>query len=208
VRRRPEPEALKAFYEAQKLLRETHQELLDKRYKARKALYEQQREARLKLGDVAEFGVTSVRRPVGGSGQIPSKKRWVERPPSARPQTVRLESEERPPLVDVVDEGDHLRVDLQFKDIPWPKDIVGELKEVSFKHGVLELRLKKRERKELTPEEEGALASADVEKVTAKVKEKLMLKLKKQESQALVKEKSEKPVKKAGKKADFDLKEL
>jgi len=40
VRRRPEPEALKVFYEAKKLLHETRQELLDKRYKARKESYE------------------------------------------------------------------------------------------------------------------------------------------------------------------------
>ena len=180
ARRRPEPEALKAFHEAQKLLRESHQELLNKRYQARKAFYEQQKEARLVVGDVVDFGVTSVRRPIGGE-RIQPKKRWVERPTrGVRPRTVSFEPEERPPLVDVVDEGEHLRVNVQFRDIPWPDDIVGELEEVSFKHGVLELRLKKRKKQELTLEERGALKSAEEEEVTSKVKEKLMLKLKKQ----------------------------
>jgi HSP20 family molecular chaperone IbpA len=178
VRRRPEPEALKVSYEAKKLLHETRQELLDKRYKARKALYEQQKEAHLKLGDLVDFGVGSVRRPIGGGQRTPPSKRWVERVPSVRPRTVMLEPEERQPLIDVVDEGEHLRVDVQLRGIPWPEDIVGELEEVSFKHGVLELRLKKRERSELTKREIEALESAEAEKVTARVKEKLMLKLK------------------------------
>ena len=59
-------------------------------------------------------------------------------------------------MVDVVDEGDHLRIDVEFKNIPWPEDIIGELEKVSFKHGVLELWLKKREREKLTSEYKGA----------------------------------------------------
>jgi len=203
VRRRPEPEALKVFYEAKKLLHETRQELLDKRYKARKESYERQKEARLKLGDLVDFGVGSVQRPIGGGQRTPPPKRWVERAPSTRPRTVQLEPDERQPLIDVVDEGEHLRVDVQFRDIPWPEDIVGELEEVSFKHGVLELRLKKRERSELTKKEIGALESAEAEKATARVREKLMLKLKQKPTKAP--EKIEKPEKRAKKAENLGL---
>lgn len=208
MRRRPkDPEALKALYEAQKILRETRKELLDKRYKTRKAFYEQQKEARLKLGDVAEFGVASVRRPIGGGERKLSRKRWVERPPVEHPRTVKPGADERPPLIDVVDEGDHLRVDVQFRDIPWPEDIVGELDEVSFKHGVLELKLKKRKKK-LSAEEARKLESGEGEEITAKVKEKLMLKMKKQKEKPVksMKKKSEKP--NAQEKEDLNLKEL
>ena len=82
------------------------------------------------------------------------------------------------PLVDVFDEGEHLRVDVQLKNIPWPEDTIGELGEISFKHGVLELKLKKREREKLTEAEKGTLEAAEVGKVTAAVKEKLMMELK------------------------------
>ncbi len=208
-RRSKDPEALKALYEAQKILRETHKELLDKRYKARKALYEQQKEAHLRLlGDIADFGIASVRRPIGGGERTPPPKRWVERPTGGmRPHTVRPELEERPPLVDVIDEGEHLRVDVQFRDIPWPEDIVGELKEVSFKHGVLELRLRKRERRELTEEEKEALKSGEAEEATSRVREKLLLKLKKQKP-AKAPEKIEQPEKKTKRKENLDLNDI
>ena len=68
----------------------------------------------------------------------------------ARVETLKPEpTPPQEPLVDVVDEGDHLRIDVEFKNIPWPEDIIGELEKVSFKHGVLGLWLKKRERKSL-----------------------------------------------------------
>ena len=142
---------------------------------ARKARYERERTSLLDVG----VGISAVRKrptkpPVEPSMSItkPYRRAWVE---TIKPGPV----PQRESLVDVFDEGKHLRVDVQLKDIPWPEDTIGELGEVSFKHGVLEFKLKKRERKELTEAEKGALVTAEEGKITAKVKEKLMMELKK-----------------------------
>lgn len=115
----------------------------------------------------------------------------MRREPSTRPyRGARVETitPDQPPvkesLVDVFDEGKHLRVNVQFKSIPWPEDLIGELENISFKHGVLELKLKKREREELTKAEKGALEAAEEGKVTARVKERLMMELKKRKKLA------------------------
>ena len=142
---------------------------------AKRVQYERERASLLGLG----VGISSVGRRPTRPPVEPSV--WITRPyRGARVETIKPEpTPSREPLVDVFDEGKCLRVNVQFKSIPWPEDIIGELGEVSFKHGVLELKLKKRERGELTKAEKGALEAAEEGKVTAKVKEKLMMELKK-----------------------------
>ena len=141
---------------------------------ARKARYGRKRISLLGLG----VGLPSVRRPI--KPPIEPLMRITKPYHEARVETIKPgPAPLKEPLVDVFDEGKHLRIDVQLKDIPWPEDTIGELGEVSFKHGVLELKLKKREREELTKAEEEALEAAEIGKVTARVKEKLMMKLKK-----------------------------
>ena len=165
------PNRLSKRLEARKKAYEVRKQVRVAALEARKAQYENERTSLLDLG----VGVSSVRR----RPAVPQK-------PTARPyRGARVETitpdltQLREPLIDVFDEGKRLRVDVQFKGVPWPEDIVGELEKVSFKHGVLELVLKKREREELTEVEKEALEAAEIGKVTARVKEKLMMELRK-----------------------------
>jgi hypothetical protein len=156
------------------------------RRKKRKELYEDRRRIRAAALEEKKTLYERDRASIIGLGIRSIRRGAVPRKPSTRPyREARVETiipeqaPSREPLIDVFDEGKHLRVDVQLKDIPWPEDTIGELGEVSFKHGVLELKLKKRELEELTKAEEEALEAAEEGKATARVKEKLMMKLKK-----------------------------
>jgi hypothetical protein len=155
-------EARKLEYERRK---KAHEEALE----ARKAVYEKRKQTAIGIG-------------IRGIGISPTTKRALVRYRAVAPEKVEVikpEVEERPHLVDVIDENEHLRIALQLSDISLPHDItIDEITDVSFKHGVLEIRLRKRKRK-LTEKEEEELEKVEKEEFTAEIKKKVLLMLKK-----------------------------
>jgi hypothetical protein len=155
---------------------------LDKRLEARKKEYERQKQAKQarldakraqyetrKHADIS-LGVSSIRK--GGKTQ-----KWIYTPVMERGKVINPEIEEKTPLVDVFDEGDYLRVGLQLSDVPLLEDIaIDQITEVSFRHGVFEIKLRKRREEILAKEKE--LWEKGVE-VTAKVNKEVTLMLKK-----------------------------
>ncbi|MDI6917692.1 MAG: hypothetical protein QMC80_07855 [Thermoplasmatales archaeon] len=168
---------------------------LDRRLEARKKAYEQRRQAKqAKLdarreqyeagGHVIGFGVgvSSIRK--GGKIQ-----KWVYKPVRERKTVIKPEIEEKKPLVDVFDEDGYLRISMQLSDISLPRDItIDEITDISFRHGVLEIRLRKRKKK-LAEKEEKVLAKSEEEEITAEIKKKVLLLLKKRKIEEEAKEK-------------------
>ncbi len=152
-------EARKKAYERRK---QAKQAKLD----ARRAQYEAEKRADIGFG----VGVSSIRK--GGKTQ-----KWIYTPPMQRKTIIKPEVEEKKPLVDVFDEDDYLRIDVQLSDFPLPEDIaIDQITEVSFRHGVFEIRLRKK--KEEIPAKEKEIWEKG-EEVTAEVNKKIMLMLKK-----------------------------
>lgn len=157
-------QARKALYEKQKQARTA-------RLEARRAQYERRKQARTTSG--LSIGISSVRRGV-------EPQRWTVRHPSrVSGEVIKPEIEEREPLVDIFNEEDYLRIDIQLSNIYLPEDTaIDEITEISFRHGVLEIKLRKR--KEMpSREEKEVLVHSEEERVTAEVKKKIMLMLRK-----------------------------
>lgn len=160
---------------------------LEKRLQARKEEYERKKKAH-ELALEARKAIGGERRQragvgigIRGIGISPPTKRAQIRYRTTAPEkfeVIKPEVEEKPPLVDVIDENEHLRIALQLSDISLPHDItIDEITDVSFRHGVLEIRLRKSKRK-VTEKEEEALAKAE-EEITAEIKKKVLVMLKK-----------------------------
>ncbi|MBU2565227.1 MAG: hypothetical protein KJ655_03105 [Candidatus Thermoplasmatota archaeon] len=159
---------------------------LDKRLEARKKAYEQRMQAKQaklnarraqyearKHADISfGVGVSSIRKD--------ETKKWIYKPAPARERgrIIKPEFEEKPlPLVDAFDEDGYLRISVQLLDFHLPEDIaIDQIKEVSFRHGVFEIKLRKK--KEEIPAEEKEIWEKG-EEVTAEVNKKVMLMLKK-----------------------------
>lgn len=156
---------------------------LDRRLEARKKEYERRkqakqtsldaRSARYEAGKHADIGfgvgVSSIRKR--------GNQKWVYTPVRERRSIIKPEMEEKTPLVDVFDEDDYLRISLQLSDVSLPEDIaIDQITEVSFKHGVFEIKLRKK-REEIPAKEKEIWEKG--EEVTAKVNKKIMLMLRK-----------------------------
>lgn len=123
------------------------QERLRGRYAARKAAYQQKREGNL-----------------GG--------RWITRPPHAPPATVAPALEEPIPLIDVIDEGDRLRVVMQLRNA---LDLAGLPCETSLRHGVLEMVFLKKGEKNPFEDDIKRRVSSVWDEIIKSVKEKVIL---------------------------------
>ncbi|MEW5759832.1 MAG: hypothetical protein AB1779_03590 [Candidatus Thermoplasmatota archaeon] len=152
------------------------------RYELRKRAHEEAMKAKK-----AEYEKKGLRVGIGirGIGISPTTARALTRYRLAstdKLEVLKSEIEEKPPLVDVVEEPEHLRITLQLSDISLPHDItIDEITDVSFKHGILEIRLKKREEK-LSEEEKLSLAETE-EEITAEIKKKVLVMLKKRKAE-------------------------
>ncbi|MDI6708508.1 MAG: hypothetical protein QME47_05435 [Candidatus Thermoplasmatota archaeon] len=160
-------------YEARKLEYERRKKARKEILEARKAVYEQ-RKVVSRIGAVRGISISPIGRRVVG-------RRVATR--IMPHEVLKPELEERPPLVDVIDENSYLRIAVQLSDIAIPHDItVDEITEISFKHGVLEIRLRKRKEK-LTKEEKEELAKEGGEEITAEINKKVLLMLRKRKKE-------------------------
>ena len=105
-------------FEARKKAYEMRKQARIAALEARRAQYERERKSPLGLG----IGVSSIRR-------LPLRPAEFLKPyRGARVETVKPDLiPPKEPLVAVFDEGEHLRIYVQFKNIPWPEDVIGEL---------------------------------------------------------------------------------
>lgn len=159
---------------------------LDRRLEARKKEYERRkqakqaeldaRSARYEAGKHVDIGfgvgVSSIRK------REPQKsQKWVYTPVRERRSIIKPEMEEKTSLVDVFDEDEYLRISVQLSDVSLPEDIaIDQITEVSFRHGVFEIKLRKK-REEIQAKEKEIWEKG--EEVTARVNKKIMLMLKK-----------------------------
>jgi len=165
--------------EARKKGYERRRQAKQVRLDARRAQYETRKRADIGFG----VGVSSIRK------RAPQKsQKWVVKPYRETSEVLKPELEEKHPLLDVIDENQHLRIDIQLSNVSLPKDItIDEITDISFRHGVLEIRLRKRKKK-LIKKEEKEITKAE-EEITAKIKKKVLLLLKKRKIEEEAKEK-------------------
>ncbi|MEW6069066.1 MAG: hypothetical protein AB1485_00450 [Candidatus Thermoplasmatota archaeon] len=166
----------------------------NKKYELRKAIYEKEKLAHEKVleakRELYERRKAIARVGIGIRGiTISPRVRYAPRLVAGKiiPEVIKPEVEEKPPLVDVIDENEHLRIDIQLSDISLPRSItVDEITDLSFRHGVLEIRLRKRKEK-LTKEEKEKIAEVEKGEITAEVKKKVLLMLKKRKKEEIEK---------------------
>lgn len=154
---------------------------LDKRLEARKKEYERQKQAKQAKLDAKRAHYETRKHAdmsLGvGFSSIRKSGKWIYTPVRKMGKVINPEMEETTPLVDVFDEGDYLRVDLQLSDVPLPEDIaIDQITEVSFRHGVFEIKLRKK-REEIQAKEKEIWEKG--EEVTAKINKEVTLMLKK-----------------------------